>query len=216
MSTPIGRAARLDSQQRRGPTPEPDAELWLRLRLADEPAFADLFARHRDAVYTYAFRRTASWSVAEDATQATFTTLWRRARTGRIEPLRRESARPALLSMARDECANLNRAHRRQTILVDRAAAQGDSTATDDVADRHATEATMREIRTLLATLPTSQRELVELVAWADLTPTEAAEILHIPAGTAKSRLSRARARLVQAGGAALLHNSEHAQGGTS
>ena len=209
MTAPMGRASRLDAQPRRGPTPESDAELWLRLRLADEHAFGELFARHRDAIYSYAFRRTAAWAVAEDATQATFTTLWRRARAGRIEPLHRDSARPALLAMARDECANLNRARRRQTALVDRAASHGEPDVTRDVADRLATEATMGEIRSLLATLPTSQRELVELVAWAELTPTEAAEILHLPLGTAKSRLSRARARLVRAGGAALLHHDE-------
>ena len=209
MSTPIDRAPRLDAQQRRGPTPESDAELWLRLADADEAAFGELFGRHRDDVYNYAFRRTASWSMAEDATQGAFTTLWRRARGGRIERLRRDSARPVLLAMARDECANLNRALRRQTALVDRAARQGPPTDQRDVTDRIATESTMREIRTLLDTLPRGQRELVELVAWADLTQTEAAEILHIPAGTAKSRLSRARARLVQSGGAALLHHDE-------
>ena len=43
---------------------ESDAELWHRLRSADEDAFRDLFLRHSTAVYNFFFRRTASWSVA--------------------------------------------------------------------------------------------------------------------------------------------------------
>ena len=83
-----------------------DADLWRRLAQTDEAAFRELFVRHRDAVYNYCFRRTSSWSSAEDATQATFTALWRRAVAGRVDQLRIDSARPALLAMARDECSN--------------------------------------------------------------------------------------------------------------
>ncbi|WP_406310636.1 sigma factor-like helix-turn-helix DNA-binding protein [Streptomyces sp. NBC_00623] len=34
------------------------------------------------------------------------------------------------------------------------------------------------------------------LIAWEQLTPTEAAAVVGIPAGTARSRLHRARSRL--------------------
>jgi DNA-directed RNA polymerase specialized sigma24 family protein len=40
------------------------------------------------------------------------------------------------------------------------------------------------------------ERELLLLVAWEQLTPSEAAEVLEIPAGTARSRLHRARERM--------------------
>jgi Sigma-70 region 2 len=56
-----------------------DRDLWNRLRSADQHALTDLFHRHSDAVYNFAFRRTSSWSAAEDIVQATFTALWRRA-----------------------------------------------------------------------------------------------------------------------------------------
>lgn len=195
---------------RRLPLADTDAELWQRLPLADEQAFAELFNRHRDAVYTYAFRRTASWSVAEDVTQATFTTLWRRARQGRIDRLRLDSARPVLLAMARDECGNANRALRRQSALVDRAGSHQVGAAGRDDVDRWVeAETTMRAIRALLGKLPRNQRDLIELVAWAELPVTEAAAVLGIPVGTAKSRLSRARARLLETGAAALLHQTE-------
>ncbi|MDX6239816.1 MAG: polymerase sigma-70 factor, subfamily, partial [Kribbellaceae bacterium] len=64
-----------------------DRDLWNRLRSADQHALTDLFHRHSDAVYNFAFRRTSSWSAAEDIVQATFTALWRRARSGSVDEL---------------------------------------------------------------------------------------------------------------------------------
>ncbi|MCG7526648.1 RNA polymerase sigma factor, partial [Streptomyces sp. OfavH-34-F] len=52
------------------------------------------------------------------------------------------------------------------------------------------------ELRRELAELPSIERELLLLVAWEQLTPAEAAAAVGIPAGTARSRLHRARARL--------------------
>ena len=57
-----------------------DTELWSLLRGGDREALGVLFDRHGNAVYNFAFRRTASWSVAEEVVQATFLTTWRRAR----------------------------------------------------------------------------------------------------------------------------------------
>lgn len=51
-------------------------------------------------------------------------------------------------------------------------------------------------LRSALAEMPADERDVLLLVAWEQLTPTEAAGVLGIPAGTARSRLHRARARL--------------------
>ncbi|MEV6271980.1 sigma-70 family RNA polymerase sigma factor [Kribbella sp. NPDC051936] len=51
-------------------------------------------------------------------------------------------------------------------------------------------------LRTALHDLPAAERELLLLVAWENLTPTEAAQVLGIPPGTARSRLHRARQRM--------------------
>ena len=59
-----------------------------------------------------------------------------------------------------------------------------------------ASAATQR-LRSVLAAMPAEEREVLLLVAWEELTPTEAAGLLGIPAGTARSRLHRARARLI-------------------
>jgi RNA polymerase sigma-70 factor, ECF subfamily len=184
-----------------------DAELWHRLRSADEDAFRELFMRHSTAVYNFCFRRTASWSVAEDATQATFAALWRRAVRSEIEALKLDSARPALLRMARNECSNVNRSRDRHLHLVDRVRNEQRPPA-DNTASWVEAESTMAVIRQALATLPANQRDVVELVAWSGLSLADAAAALKISVGTVKSRLSRARARLARTELAGLLEET--------
>lgn len=171
--------------------------MWERLRTGSESAFAEIFARHSDAVYNFAFRRTACWATAEDITQATFVTLWRRALAGRTDVLRHDSARAVLLAMAGHESANTLRGLRRLTALKRKVSVE--ETA-DDHADRVAadidSERQMRRVRELVDRLPASQREVVELVWWSGCSMQEAADALSVPVGTVKSRLSRARARL--------------------
>jgi RNA polymerase sigma-70 factor, ECF subfamily len=54
-------------------------------------------------------------------------------------------------------------------------------------------------LRRALADLPPEEREVLPLVAWEQLTPSEAAASLGIHPGTARSRLHRARARMTNA-----------------
>jgi RNA polymerase sigma-70 factor (ECF subfamily) len=51
-------------------------------------------------------------------------------------------------------------------------------------------------LRRALGELPVEEREVLLLVSWEQLTPAEAAAAVGIPAGTARSRLHRARGRL--------------------
>ena len=55
-------------------------------------------------------------------------------------------------------------------------------------------EAVMSAVRAL----PAGEREVLLLVAWERLAPADAAKVLGIPPGTARSRLHRARATLRQ------------------
>ncbi|GAA0566599.1 hypothetical protein GCM10010172_58050 [Paractinoplanes ferrugineus] len=63
--------------------------------------------------------------------------------------------------------------------------------------DRH-----YRDIFSYVARLPEPVRAVLLLVAWAGLNQQEAAVALGIPAGTARSRLHRARQEMRQALGA--------------
>lgn len=187
------------------PPVEPtDAELWEGLRDAVEVDFAGLFRRHHKAVYNFAFRSTASWSQAEDLTQATFTTLWRRACDGTVEPLQRDSALPILLAMARNEVLNSSRSRARGLRLVERVGSHLERDG-DNVDTWVAQEGGMARVRAVLDLLPESQRTVIELVVWSGLDMQECADVLGVPVGTVKSRLSRARARLATTEVAALL-----------
>jgi RNA polymerase sigma-70 factor, ECF subfamily len=174
-----------------------DVDIWRALCGGDASALTAIYERHADAVYNFAFRRTASWSTAEDAVQATFTTLWRRAREGALTPLRLPSARPLLLTMAGHECANLRRSQRRRAALLGRLR-PGPDTAdhAPQVAERLDDERRMSEVRRAMRRLSPAQQEAIELVVWAELPVAEAASVLGVAEGTVKSRLSRGRQRL--------------------
>jgi RNA polymerase sigma-70 factor (ECF subfamily) len=177
-----------------------DRDLWTRLRSADQHALTDLFHRHSDAVYNFAFRRTSSWSAAEDIVQATFTALWRRALSGSVDELTLESARPLLLVMAGYECRNVHRSSRRRAALTDRIELRDQAGAVpdhaSDAASRIDDERAMSEVRRILDKIPAKQREVVELVVWSECSMAEAARALGVPEGTVKSRLARARSSL--------------------
>ncbi len=54
------------------PTETPTTSAWSMLqRGADAEAFAEVFRAHHQAVYNYAFRRLANWTLAEEITCAT-------------------------------------------------------------------------------------------------------------------------------------------------
>ncbi|WP_217428104.1 RNA polymerase sigma factor [Microlunatus speluncae] len=173
-----------------------DSGLWRELRTGDEESFRDLLVRHGRAVYNFAFRRTGSWSVAEDVAQSTFTTVWRRAVAGDLAVLRLPSARPILFAIARKEAANQLRSARRQARLAARIAADRDVATADNTDAWLAAESAMRQINESLQVLPQQQREVIALVRWSGLSLAEAAESLGVPVGTVKSRLNRAHRRL--------------------
>ena len=112
--------------------PADDGGLWTRLAEADGAALTELYRRHCDAVYNFAFRRTASWAAAEDVVQATFAAVWRRARDGAVDPLRADTARAVLLVMAGQECANVARSARRQRLLHGRIEADAGGAVSPD------------------------------------------------------------------------------------
>ncbi|MFC0625855.1 RNA polymerase sigma factor [Kribbella deserti] len=78
-----------------GDPPVSDDALWNRVRDGDEQALGELFDRYADEVHAFAFRRTASWSIAEDVVQTTFVSTWQRL-TQRDDERRMSEVRRAL------------------------------------------------------------------------------------------------------------------------
>ncbi|WP_310742072.1 RNA polymerase sigma factor [Microbispora sp. H13382] len=168
-----------------------DAELIQRSR-RDPEAFADLFDRHASALHRYVARRLGA-SLADDVVSDTFLAAFRKRE--RYDPAQPD-ARPWLYGIA----ANLIGRHRRTEIRFYRALVR---TGVDEVAEPYAdrvnqrvsAQSAQRGLAKALAGLSAGDRDVLLLVAWADLTYEEVARALDIPVGTVRSRLHRARAK---------------------
>ena len=157
----------------------------------DEQAvrFEAMFAACSKAVFAYA-RRRATREVAEDVVAETFLLAWRRFDELPSEPL------PWLIGAARKVLANRRRSDHRRVALSARLRSLPDSSESADPGDR-CTAA--ERVRAALAALPTGEREVIELLAWDGLSPTEIATALEIARATVYVRLHRARQRLARA-----------------
>lgn len=172
-----------------------DGELWsLAADGHDGDAFGVLYERHASAVYAHCFRRTASWSLAEDLTSVVFADAWRKRKDVRLSG---ESVLPWLLAVANNATRNAERSLRRHRRLV--ASLPPPASAPDiaeEAAQRVDAERAMRTLRVALRDLTVSEREILELCDWAGLSYAETADALGVPVGTVRSRLSRARQHL--------------------
>ncbi|MFC0596845.1 RNA polymerase sigma factor [Streptomyces palmae] len=164
-----------------------DSDAQLIRSVDDAAAFTPLVERHSSALHGYFARRVPA--SADDLLAET----WLQAfATRRTFDTSRGSARAWLFGVARNVLAGyLRRAGREVTSPAP--AASDPWQAVDQRLDAAALAPALRRA---LADLPIGERELLLLVTWEHLTPTEAAAVVGIPAGTARSRLHRARGRL--------------------
>jgi RNA polymerase sigma-70 factor (ECF subfamily) len=154
---------------------------------ADTPAaFVELYRRHGGSVHAYLARRTGRQD-ADDLLGE----VWLRAFRGRATYDHRcHDARPWLYGIAR----HVLLAHWRQGERSPAAFADPPpSDPWDDVDTRVDAEAERGRLQKALRTLSPDEREVLLLVIWEHLTPSEVAVALNIPQGTARSRLHRAR-----------------------
>ena len=160
--------------------------------LGDPEAFEAVFERHFDIVWRYVCRRVGP-QVADDVTSQTFVVAFDRRKTFRDGVC---VARPWLLGIA----TNLLRRHRRTEVTRLRAHAAAPVERASGIEDASVDRATAAELApaaaAALAGMPRRDREVLALLAWADLTYEEIAQALDVPVGTVRSRVHRARARL--------------------
>lgn len=180
-----------------------DAEIISRMH-GDPGAFEAIFDRYYPTIHGYASRRLGR-DLADDVAAETFLVAfdkWRRYDTTQ------DSARPWLYGIASNLIAGHERAEARRYQAFARAerlatAGANPDGETDQLALRLDAEAVRGRLAAALHEIAPSDREVLLLVAWADLTGEEIARALEIPAGTVRSRLHRARKKLqVALGGA--------------
>ena len=181
----------------RPPDPDDPGDAALIERSRHDPeAFARLYDRHAAPLHRYAARRLGA-GAADDIVADTFLDAFRRRHRYDLSV---PDARPWLYGIA----ANLIGKHSRAEVRMLRAYARTGAdpvlaetaSHTDEADSRLASAAVRQDLAAALAALARGDRDVLLMIAWADLSYAEVATALGIPVGTVRSRLHRARARI--------------------
>jgi RNA polymerase sigma factor (sigma-70 family) len=170
-------------------TARSDARL-IELSRQEPERFAEVFDRYHAEIHGYVSRRLGS-SLADDVASETFLIAFSRRQRYDVA---HADARPWLYGIASNLISRHRRAEARhyralaRSIVVDRF--DGD---TEPLAGRLDAKTMRGQLAAALVGIRDRDREVLLLVAWAQLSCKEAARALGIPAGTARSRLNRAR-----------------------
>jgi RNA polymerase sigma-70 factor (ECF subfamily) len=157
--------------------------------------FEGLYRSEIRAITAFFARRSRNPQVVADLTADTFVEAMSSFLGNGPSP---GSERPWLYAIARRVYAkHCERSGRRAEALRDHVSwLPLDEDETDELAERIDTERSARSVLRTLAGLPRLEREAIELVDLAGLTPKEAAAALGVTAGALRVRLFRARARI--------------------
>ena len=169
-----------------------EAELLRRAGQGDEPAYLELYERHRGAVFRFAYRLLGSSQLAEEITHDCFLALIRRPHGYQPE---RASLRTYLCAAARN--LSFKQLRRRGTELIVEDVPEPEvASGAPEPLRRLLDEEVAEEVRRAVEGLPPLQREALILFEYEDLSLAEVARIVEADVGTVKSRLHRARERL--------------------
>ncbi len=188
-----------------------DAALVAALKAGSEEAFAVLIAQYSQPLYSLIARSLQDPADAADITQEVFIKVFRSIRSFHGEA----SLRTWLYRIALHEASNQRRwwsRHKRQELTIDTPVGSPEIEDGDDhpclsalLADAagspydHAARGELKaSIEGALRKLPPAFRTVVVLREMEGFCYEEIAEILNVPAGTVKSRLTRGRAALKQ------------------
>ena len=171
-----------------------DADLIAR-SLADPDLFTAVFDRHSGEILRYVYARLGP-DLAEDVTAETFLAAFGcRSKYDGAWP----DARPWLYGIAMRQISRHRRVEERRLRLLRSAPVDGPA---EDHSDRAVARVTAQRLGPRLAAavaaLPRQDRELLLLIAWAELSYAEAATALSTTTSAVKARLHRIRVRMRQ------------------
>lgn len=194
MRRPEARAGHGGGTDHLAPAPCDDRTLWEQASRGDRAAYGELYRRHAEAVWNYAYRLTGSWASAEDLTSSTFLIAWQKlSALTLVNP----SARPWLFSVTGNLARHEYRRQGRFSRLLTRIPLD-DTTRdhADDVVDAADADHRLRVVLDAVNKLPRGERQAVELCLLGELSTAEAAEVLRIAEVSVRARISRARGKL--------------------
>jgi RNA polymerase sigma-70 factor, ECF subfamily len=169
-----------------------DELLLQRAAKGDQASFLELYDRHREPIFRFAYRLLGSIDIAEDITHDCFLSLIRRPEGYQAD---RAVLRTYLFAIAR----NLALKHFRNT---GRETGLEEVTEEPQVSPRQAPlrklldEELAAHVRDAVFSLPSLQREALVLYEYEGLTLNEIAGIVDADVGAIKARLYRARESL--------------------
>jgi RNA polymerase sigma factor (sigma-70 family) len=150
--------------------------------VTDDRSFEDLFRSTSGALLHYFLRRVDEPADAADLLSEVFVVAWRHREQSHDDP------RLWLFGVARKVLSAHRRRNRTQTALAERLRQQ--------VVEQYAPSQDDLHVRDVLRHLSPSDRELMELMVYDQLTPTEIACVLGKSPGSVRVRIHRARQRL--------------------
>jgi RNA polymerase sigma-70 factor (ECF subfamily) len=172
---------------------EAENGLIRRTLAGDDEAFAELVNSYQRPVYNLCFRMLGDPGDAEDAAQETFLRAYRNL--GRFDTER--SFVNWILTIGSNYCVDQIRRRKLEWLDLSRIT-ESKASAVNLERDLEESEEEAA-VRTLLAMLRPSDRAVVVLKYWHDMSMEEIADTLEISISAAKTRLHRARKRLAKA-----------------
>lgn len=166
-------------------TAKSDEQLMLAFKKGSTESFNELFCRYKQPLFGFFRRRVSDLAVAEELTQETFLAVLRAS--VRYEP--NALFRTYLYAIA----FKVLRAHRRKAAF--RAAFWVDRKGIQDPGGNDSTDSAVL-LREVVRKLESTDREILLLREFEQLSYGEIAAVLHLPLNTVRSRLFRARKAL--------------------
>jgi RNA polymerase sigma-70 factor, ECF subfamily len=170
----------------------PDQHLMAQVVQGDRRAIQRLFERYQVIVFRYALRLVGNRATAEDIVSEVFIALWRHAAA--FEGRARLST--WILAIARNKAVSTMRGRVDQPLDDTMLAAIPDQAVTAE--ERWDASRRGAVLRTCLAQLSATHREIIDLVYYHEKSVEEVALILDVPAATVKTRMFYARRRLAE------------------
>ena len=176
---------------------ENDVELIHRILDGDDTAFSSLVGKYQKQVHALAWRKIGDFHIAEEITQDTFLKAYQK-----LASLKKPHQFAGWLYVIATRCCQ---AWLRKKRLQTESLEELDSDELEPEAysryvaeqEAKATAETQRQVvKKLLATLPESERTVITLHYFGEMTCEKMSEFLGVSANTIKSRLRRARNRL--------------------
>jgi RNA polymerase sigma-70 factor (ECF subfamily) len=165
--------------------PSSDEQLMLAFSKGSAEAFSELFGRYKQPLFGFFRRRVADAAQAEELTQETFLAVLRAS--SRYEP--RALFRTYLYAIG----FKILRAHRRK--MAFRATFLGAAASYGEPEAKNTTDAEVL-LRQAVGKLGCTDREILMLREFEELSYGEIGELLGLPVNTVRSRLFRARMAL--------------------